>query len=106
MPSTYCAVLTTVDSSEAANKLASSVVDARLAACVQVVGPIRSFYRWEGKVNNDEEYQLWAKTTDAKYSELEAHILTEHSYDVPEIIRIPITGGSDAYLSWIDAEVG
>ncbi|NUS71864.1 MAG: divalent-cation tolerance protein CutA [Corynebacteriales bacterium] len=105
MPSKYCAALTTTDSLDAANKLASSIVAARLAACVQVVGPIRSFYCWEGRVNNNEEYQLWAKTSEAKYAELETHILAEHSYDVPEIIRLPITGGSEAYLSWIDSEV-
>jgi periplasmic divalent cation tolerance protein len=101
----YCAVLTTTDSQDAASSLARSIVDSRLAACVQVVGPITSYYWWEKEVNHEQEWQLWAKTTQAQYAALEAHIRAEHSYDVPEIIQLPITAGSTGYLSWIAKEV-
>jgi periplasmic divalent cation tolerance protein len=97
-------VLTTVDSREAAQRLARSAVEARLAACAQVVGPIESVYRWEGSLETATEWQLWFKTTDERYAELAAHLGERHSYDVPEILRLPVEAGAAAYLNWIRAE--
>lgn len=99
----YVQVVTTTDSEEAAATLARSIVDARGGACVQVV-PIRSFYRWENAVHDDPEWQLHIKTSAARLDALIEHIKQHHTYDVPEIIATPITGGNDAYLSWVDEE--
>ena len=99
----YVQVVTTTDSEQDAARLARSVVEARGGACVQVV-PIRSFYRWDGAVQDDPEWQLQIKTSAARLDALVAHLNAEHNYDVPEIIATPITGGSGAYLSWVDEE--
>ncbi len=100
----YCAVLTTIDSREAAQRLARSAVAARLAACAQLVGPIESVYWWEGSLQTAAEWQVWFKTTGERYAELETHLAAEHSYDVPEILRLPIEAGGAGYLSWIRGE--
>ena len=94
-------VLTTTDSAEAADELAHGIVDARLGACAQIVGPIRSVYRWEGSVQVEQEWQCLVKTTAERLDELTAYIKAHHSYDVPEIIATPIIGGSAQYLSWV-----
>ena len=96
-------VLTTTDSTEAANELARSIVEARLAACVQVL-PIRSVYRWEGAVQDDAEVLLLVKTRADVYEALEAFIKARHTYDTPEIVALPIIAGSRAYQEWIVAE--
>lgn len=98
-------VLTTVGSEEEAERLSAALIDGRLAACVQVVGPIVSRYRWQGKVEADREWQCLAKTTAAKYAEVEAAMRRLHSYDEPEIIATPIVAGSAAYLAWVEEEV-
>jgi periplasmic divalent cation tolerance protein len=100
----HCAVITTTDSAEAAEELGRGIVEAHLGACVQIVGPIRSIYRWEGSVHNDQEWQCWVKTSTDRLNTLTEHIKKNHSYDVPEIIVLPIIGGSDDYLTWITAE--
>jgi periplasmic divalent cation tolerance protein len=97
-------VETTTDSREAAAVLARSVVDARLVACAQLLGPITSFYRWEGEVQEDEEWLLVMKTATDRLPELTAHIRREHSYDVPEVVAVPVTGGDEEYLDWVVAE--
>lgn len=99
----YVQVVTTTDSEGAAAALARSIVDARGGACVQVV-PIRSFYRWDDAVQDDPEWQLQIKTSATRMDALVALIKAEHTYDVPEIIATPITGGNDAYLAWLDEE--
>lgn len=104
MAESHCAVITTTDSAEAAEELGRGIVEARLGACVQIVGPIRSIYRWEGSVHNDQEWQCWVKTSTDQLNTLTEHIKKNHSYDVPEIVALPIIGGSDAYLTWITAE--
>jgi periplasmic divalent cation tolerance protein len=105
MPETgYSQVSTTIDSKEAAESLASSAVEARVAACAQVVGPIRSTYWWEGKVDRADEYLIFFKTPSDKADDLQAHLLAAHSYDVPEIIHTPIIGGNPAYLAWLTEE--
>lgn len=100
----YSQVSTTTDSREAAEALASSAVEARVAACAQVVGPIKSTYWWQGKIDQAEEYLILYKTPNDTVEALQEHILGHHSYDVPEIIRTPITGGNPAYLAWLSDE--
>jgi periplasmic divalent cation tolerance protein len=100
----YCQVTTTTDARESAERLARSTVEARLAACAQVVGPIQSTYRWEGTVETAEEWMVLFKTAADRYPALEQHIRGHHPYDVPEIISVPVTAGNPAYLSWLSRE--
>jgi periplasmic divalent cation tolerance protein len=100
----YVQVLTTVDSTEEAERLGRSVVNARLAACVQIVGPIRSLFWWQDKLDDAQEWQLLMKTTAERLPALEEHIKAHHSYETPEIIATPIPWGSQEYLGWISAE--
>jgi periplasmic divalent cation tolerance protein len=79
----YVQVLTTVDSEDAGVTLARGIVEERLAACVQIVGPIRSVYWWEGRVDDSREWQLLIKTTTERLPELEQHIKENHGYDIP-----------------------
>lgn len=97
-------VITTTDSEEAAEQLARGIVEATVGACAQIVGPIKSVYRWEGKVQVEPEWQIWIKTTTARLDELTAFIKANHSYDVPEIVATPIIGGSSEYLQWVTDE--
>ena len=98
-------VLTTAHSEEEAGRIAALLVERRLAACVQVIGPVVSRYRWQGEVEEEREWQCLAKTTRAAYDVVEAAIREVHSYDEPEIIATPIVAGSAGYLAWIDANV-
>ncbi|MGH7747730.1 MAG: divalent-cation tolerance protein CutA [Candidatus Dormibacteria bacterium] len=100
----HCAVITTTDSAESANELGRGIVDACLGACVQIVGPINSIYRWEGEVRNDQEWQCWIKTSTDRLDVLTEYIKKNHSYDVPEVVVLPIVGGSVDYLSWVTNE--
>jgi periplasmic divalent cation tolerance protein len=100
----YLQVQTTTDSRAEAVELAQAAVEARLAACAQVAGPIASTYWWEGGVERAEEWLLILKLPADRYDEL-AEMLTErHSYDEPEIVATPIVAGSAAYLSWLEDE--
>ncbi len=94
-------VLTTVTNSEDAKSLADAIVHQRLAACVQILPPMISVYAWEGKVQSESEVLLLIKTLDEKFSELEAYILANHPYDVPEIVAIPANRVSQGYNSWL-----
>src|SRR4051794_39338550 len=100
--SDYLQVLTTVASEEEAGKIAELLVERKLAACVQVVGPVVSRYRWEGEVEEGREWQCLAKTTGVAYEAVEEAIREVHSYDEPEIVATPIVAGSSGYLAWID----
>jgi periplasmic divalent cation tolerance protein len=100
----FMQVVTTVDSEEAAERLARGITGARLAACVQIMGPIRSLYWWQGALDDAREWQLIIKTTMARLDELEAHIKANHSYETPEITATEIPWGSREYLDWIKAE--
>ena len=100
----FMQVLTTVDSEQSGERLARGVVDARLAACVQIVGPIRSLYWWQGSIDDAREWQLTIKTTSERLPALEAYIKENHSYDTPEITATEIPWGSREYLDWITAE--
>lgn len=97
-------VETTVDSKEGAERLATLVVDGRLAACAQVSGPISSFYRWEGKVQSDDEWIVVIKTAADRLPTLTERIVEAHPYDVPEIVAVPVIGGNPAYLEWVREE--
>ncbi|WP_308369441.1 MULTISPECIES: divalent-cation tolerance protein CutA [unclassified Streptomyces] len=99
------AVLTTVDSPEAARELARDAVETRLAACAQVSGPVTSLYRWKDAVRTDQEWQVLLKTTEAAYPALEARLIARHPYDTPEVIATPVVRGSADYLAWVAAEV-
>ena len=103
--SSYCLVITTAPSREIAEKLAEGILEQRFAACVQMA-EIRSFFIWEGELQKEGEVALYIKTTEACYPDLEAHILEHHPYDVPEIIKLPITGGLPGYLGWVEASTG
>lgn len=94
-------VATTVGSREAAVRMARMLVEEQLAACVQVVGPVHSAYRWQGAVEQAEEWICQCKTTAGQFEPLAARIRELHSYDTPEIIAFPIVAGDPAYLAWI-----
>lgn len=97
----YCVVLTTTATADEAQSLARGIVEARLGACVQIQ-PIQSIYRWQGALCNESEFRLAIKTRQAQSAALEHFIREHHSYETPEIVQIPITAGSAAYLQWID----
>ena len=100
----YSMVITTCADRESAKRLASAVVSSRLAACAQLI-PIESIYVWSGEVCNEEETMLVMKTKTALFDKLSAEIKSNHGYEVPQIIRIPITGGLPEYLNWIDETI-
>ena len=94
-------LLTTVGGKDEARGLARLLVEERLAACVQLL-PIESFYRWDGKVRNEEEVLLLAKTRTALFDAAIARIKAAHPYKVPEIVGLPFTAGLASYFAWID----
>lgn len=104
--SAHIVVLITTGSLEEGREIARTLVQERLAACVNIVSPIHSVYRWEGELNDDQEVLLIAKTATGMLEELAGRVKQLHSYAVPEIIALPILAGSDDYLRWIDAETG
>jgi len=103
MSSDYCILLTTCGNSEQAEKIARTLLDVRLAACIQML-PITSWYRWQGEVANDPEQLLFIKTRTAVSEQAQDQIRQVHDYDVPEIVQIPIDAGLPDYLDWIGQE--
>ena len=101
----YVQALTTVGSEEEAERIGAALLERRLAACVQTVGPIVSRYRWRGELERAGEWQLLAKTEASLFPEVEATIRAAHSYEEPEILAIPILAGSAGYLAWISESV-
>ena len=96
-------VLVTCGSAKEARRIARALAEARLAACGNVIeAPMRSIYRWKGKVEAAREYLLILKTSRRRFAALETMVKRLHSYDVPEIIALPIVAGSEDYLHWID----
>ncbi|MFH8792721.1 divalent-cation tolerance protein CutA [Streptomyces sp. NPDC017941] len=103
-PTTVLTVLTTADTPDLADALARGAVEARVAACAQINGPVTSVYRWEGAVETAREWQVLLKTTDRRYADLESWLTEAHPYGTPEIIATPVVRGSAAYLSWVAEE--
>ncbi|MFD7013025.1 divalent-cation tolerance protein CutA [Streptomyces sp. NPDC059928] len=103
-PAGALTVQTTTDSADKAAALARGAVEARLAACAQIAGPVTSVYRWAGDIETAQEWQVLFKTTAARYPDLERHLLAVHDYETPEIIATEVVAGSAAYLSWITVE--
>jgi periplasmic divalent cation tolerance protein len=97
-------VLSTCGSPEEAERLARLLVDRRLAACVNIVTPVRSIYRWQGAVEDAAEWLLLIKTSRARFEELSETLRAAHSYEVPEILALPAVAGSHSYLDWIGRE--
>jgi periplasmic divalent cation tolerance protein len=95
-------VLVTCGSEEQAANIANSLIEERLAACVNIISPIRSIYRWEGKIWDEKEWMLIMKTQKKKFEDLEKKVKSLHSYSVPEIIALPIVEGSPSYLKWLE----
>jgi periplasmic divalent cation tolerance protein len=98
----FVVVFVTCGSEDEATKIAHALVDERLAACANIVSPIRSVYRWEGKICDEREWLLVIKTREARFRDLEKRVKSLHSYQVPEIISLPILAGSSSYLSWLE----
>jgi periplasmic divalent cation tolerance protein len=97
-------VVTTTPSKELADAIARALIERRLAACVQIAGPITSVYRWQGQIETSSEWTCTIKARAARYAEVEAAIRELHTYDVPEILATPVAAGSAAYLEWLAAE--
>ena len=98
-------VVTTTERHEDAQTIARALIEERLAACVQVIGPITSTYRWEGNIETSEEWQCWAKSRQELYAAIEQAIRRLHSYQVPEILAVDIVAGGGDYLTWLDEQV-
>ena len=97
-------VVTNLPDRESAEKLAALLIERRLAACVNILAPCSSVYRWQGEIQHDEEHPLLIKTAQDRYAELEASIRANHPYELPEIIAVPLTYGLPAYLHWVESE--
>lgn len=98
-------VLTTTDSEDLARRIAAALIDARQAACVNIVPGIRSVYRWEGKMCEEGEWLLVIKTMAGQFEAVRSQILRLHSYQLPEIIAIPITSSDPDYLRWLAGQI-
>jgi uncharacterized protein involved in tolerance to divalent cations len=101
MQTEFVVVFVTVESRADGERIARSLVESRLAACVNVIGPIRSVYTWEGEVTVDDEHLLMIKSRGEAFAALEAHVRSVHGYEVPEVIAVPLVAGSDPYLEWL-----
>lgn len=99
-------VFSTASSAEEAEKIARSLVDSRLAACVNVVSGVRSFYRWKGTIEDAAEWLLVIKSSRARFEALRTMLEKLHSYDVPEVIALSVVDGAENYLNWMDGEIG
>lgn len=97
-------VLTNLPDRPAAEALANALVEARLAACVNILAPCRSVYRWQGAIEAAEEVPLLIKTSSERYAALETAIRSHHPYTLPEVIALPVVQGLPAYLAWVNSE--
>jgi periplasmic divalent cation tolerance protein len=105
-PSNPIVVLMTAANREEAVRIAETLVDARLAACVQMLPEIQSVYRWKGEVAREREVLLFAKTTRERFDELDRTVRELNSYETPEIIALPVVAASEPYLNWLTSELG
>src|SRR6476660_8899877 len=94
-------VFVTTSNGDEANNIADALVSERLAACVNIVAAIKSVYRWEGKINSDNEALMIIKTTGERYPDVERRVKELHSYGTPEVVAIRIEQGSEQYLNWL-----
>jgi len=101
----YLQVLTSAGSEEEAERISVALIERRLAACVQILGPVSSRYRWQGEIERAREWLCLAKTEAGRYDDLEAAIREVHSYEEPEIVATPIVAGSASYLEWLGRSV-
>ena len=99
-------VLSTVGGGDDANRIAGSLVEKGLAACVNVIPGVTSVYRWKGEIARDNEWLMVMKTTEDRLEDLRAALVSLHPYEVPEVVAWPITHGHTPYLDWIAASVG
>lgn len=104
-PPEHAVVTTTTDTEAKARSLAAEIIDAQLAACAQI-HPVSSVYRWEGKVEQAQEWRVDFKTRTALVPALSDRVVALHDYDTPEVVAVPVVGGSAAYLTWVTAETG
>jgi periplasmic divalent cation tolerance protein len=102
----YIQIVTTTMRKADAETIARALVERRLAACVQVLGPITSTYWWEGRIETNHEWQCWIKSRRDRYAQIEQAIAALHSYAVPEILAMPVVAGSAKYLAWLDDTLG
>ena len=102
----FVQVVTTTEREEDARRIADLLVEKRLAACVQIVGPITSVYRWKGQVESAQEWQCQIKTRQSLLDDLFDAIRAAHPYEVPEIVALPIVAGSQEYLTWLEEQTG
>ena len=98
-------IITTTDSDIEAFEIGKALIEARLAACVNIQGPIKSIYRWDGKLDKTMEWQCIIKTDASLFSEVEKFILSKHSYEIPEIIAVPILDANQSYQDWVEEEL-
>ena len=101
----YIQVLTTVEHKADAEKIAKTLVEKQLAACVQIIGPLTSYFQWQGKLDSAQEYLCLIKSREDLFPQLETAIKDLHPYEVPEIVASPITKGGKDYLNWLAAEL-
>lgn len=104
MKNKYIQVVTTISGKRGAEKIAKVLIDIRLAACVQIIGPIKSIYSWKGKIETAKEWVCIIKTRKDLYKKVEKAIKEIHPYEVPEIIAVSIVEGSKDYLKWLSSE--
>ncbi|RLE69516.1 MAG: divalent-cation tolerance protein CutA [Thermoprotei archaeon] len=98
----YIQVFTTIDSKVRAETLAKTLLEKRIAGCIQIIGPITSIYWWNNKIEREKEWILLIKSREKNYKEIERTIKEIHPYQIPEIIAVPIISGSRNYLNWLD----
>ncbi len=101
----YIQVTTTTDKREDAEQIAFALVEKKIAACAQIVGPITSIYRWKGNIEKAEEWLCVIKSRKDLYEDIEKTIKAVHSYEVPEIIAVPVVAGSEDYLEWLRGDL-
>jgi periplasmic divalent cation tolerance protein len=100
-PNDFVVILVTAGTADEAGRIGRALVEERLAACANVLGPIRSIYRWQGAVEDAEEHLLLLKARAADVPALEARVRALHSYEIPEVLALSVRGGSAAYLAWL-----
>lgn len=98
-------VLTTVDTEDLAEQIASDLIERRLAACVNIISPVRSIYRWKEKIHDDREMVLMIKTLAHNFLEVRDRIREIHTYELPEILAYPVVAADEKVLEWINASV-